>query len=210
VHPLQAPSWLTSPFLPAIFGLAGILVGVPLTAWLSSRRDTAQRRYSFRERQLRDLYSPLLALRSEIRIKSELREKVRAAAHAEWVRLCQEARDTANPPENLRKLSTEKGPEMERLFDYDKQQLVEDLVPSYGKMLTVLRDNLWLAEPETRSHLGKLIEFVELWERWLAKAVTAEVVSRLGHNEESLHPFYSHLERKHDELRGRLSRGTSG
>jgi hypothetical protein len=138
-----------------------------------------------------------------------LREKVRAAAHAEWQRLCQDARDTADPPENLRKLSTEKGPELERVFDYDNQQLVEDLVPSYRRMLTVFRDNLWLAEPETRSNLGKLIEFVELWERWLAKAVTAEVVRRLGHSEESLHPFYEHLEKKHDELRGRLSRGTS-
>ncbi len=202
---MQAPPWLATALLPAISVTVGILLG----AWLSSRRDTAQRRYSFRERQLRDLYSPLLALRSEIRIKSELREKVRAAAHAEWQRLCQEARDTASPPENLRKLSTEKGPELERLFDYDNQQLVEDLIPSYRKMLTVLRDNLWLAEPETRSYLDKLIEFVELWERWLAKAVTAEVVRRLGHSEESLHPFYDHLEKKHDELRGRLSRGTS-
>ena len=205
MHPMQAPPWLATALLPAISVTVGILLG----AWLSSRRDTAQRRYLFRERQLRDLYSPLLALRSEIRIKSELREKVRAAAHAEWQRLCQEARDTTNPPENLRKLSTEKGPELERLFDYDNQQIVEDLVPSYRKMLAVLRDNLWLAEPETRSNLGKLIEFVALWERWLAKAVTAEVVRRLGHNEESLHPFYDHLEMKHDELRGRLSRGKS-
>ncbi len=209
MHSLQAPPWLASPFLPAIFGLVGILIGVPLTAWLSSLRDTAQRRYSFGERQLKDLYSPLLALRSEIRIKSQLREKVHAAAHAEWQRLCQEARDTADPPENLRKLSAEKGSEFERLFDYDNQQLVEDLIPSYRKMLTVLRDNLWLAEPETRSYLGKLIEFVELWERWLAKAVTPEVVRRLGHSEESLHPFYELLEKQHDELRGRLSRGTS-
>ncbi|SRR5229473_2258760 len=205
MHPLQAPTWLVTALLSAIFGFLGILVG----AWLSSRRDTAQRRYSFGERQLKDLYSPLLGLRSEIRIKSELREKVRAATHAEWQRLCQEARDTADPPENLRKLSAEKGPELERLFDYDNQQLVEDLIPSYRKMLTVLRDNLWLAEPETRSYLDKLIEFVELWERWLAKAVTPEVVRRLGHSEESLHPFYELLEKQHDELRGRLSRGTS-
>ncbi len=205
MHPVQAPPWLVTALLSAIFGFIGILIG----EWLSSRRDTAQRRYSFRERQLRDLYSPLLGLRSEIHIKSELREKVRAAAHSEWQRLCQEARDTANPPENLRKLSTEKGPELERLFDYDNQQLADDLVPSYHKMLTVLRDNLWLAEPETRSYLGELIEFVELWERLLAKAVPAEIVRRLGHSEESLHPFYEHLEKKHDELRGRLSSGTS-
>ncbi len=205
MHSVQAPPWLVTALASAIFGFVGILIG----AWLSCRRDTAQRRYSFRERQLRDLYSPLLGLRGEIRIKSELREKVHAAAHAEWQRLCQEARDTANPPENLRRLSTEKGPELERLFDYDNQQLAHDLVPSYHKMLTAFRDNLWLAEPETRSYLGKLIEFVELWERWLAKAVPAEVVQRLGHSEESLHPFYEHLEKKHDELRGRLSRGTS-
>src|SRR2546427_3470522 len=131
MYAMQVPPWLVTALLPAIFGFVGILLG----AWLSGRRETAHRRYLFRERQLRDLYSPLLGLRSEIRIKSELREKVRAAAHAEWQRLCQEARDTAHPPENLRKLSTEKGPELERLFDYDNQQLVDDLVPSYRKML---------------------------------------------------------------------------
>jgi len=205
MHPISAPPWLITTLLPVVFGFIGIILG----AWLSSRRETAQRRYSFRERQLRDLYSPLLGLRSEIRIKSELREKVRAAAHAEWQRLCQEARETADPPENLRRLSNERGPELERLFDYDNQQLADDLVPSYRKILAVLRDNLWLAEPDTRSYLGKLIEFVELWERWLAQAIPAEVVRRLGHSEESLHPFYEHLEKKHDELRGLLSRGTS-
>jgi hypothetical protein len=205
MHLFQAPPWLVTVLLSTIFGLVGVLVG----AWLSFRRDIAQRRYLFGERQLRDLYSPLLGLRSEVRIKSDLREKIRAAAHAEWQRQCQEARDTADPPENLRKLSTEKGPGFERLFDYDNQQLVDNLVPSYRKMLAILRDNLWLAEPETRSYLGKLIELVELWERWLARAVPVEVVRRLGHSEESLHPFYEHLEKKHDELRGRLSRGTS-
>ena len=205
MHAMQVPPWLVTALLPAIFGFVGILLG----AWLSGRRETAHRRYLFRERQLRDLYSPLLGLRSEIRMKSELREKVRAATHAEWQRLCQEARETANAPDNLLKLDRERGPEFERTFDYDNQQLREDLVPSYRKMLAILRDNLWLAEPETQSYLGKLREFVELWERWLAKAVTPEVVRRLGHSEESLHPFYEHLEKKHDELRDRLSRGTS-
>jgi len=202
---MQVPPWLVTVLLPAIFGFVGILFG----ALLSGRRETTHRRYLFRERQLRDLYSPLLGLRSEIRMKSELREKVRAAAHTEWQRLCQEARETADATDSLLKLDRERGPEFKRTFDYDDQQLREDLVPSYRKMLAVFRDNLWLAEPETRSYLGKLSEFVELWERWLAKAVPAEVVQRLGHSEESLRPFYEHLEKKHDELRGRLSRGTS-
>src|SRR2546427_9488865 len=51
-------------------------------------------------------------------------------------------------------------PPRSTLFPYTTlfRSLREDLVPSYRKMLAILRDNLWLAEPETRSYLGKRSE----------------------------------------------------
>jgi len=74
-------------------------------------------------------------------------------------------------------------------------------------MLTIFRDNLWLAEAETRSYFSALFEFVEIWNRWLKGTQPAEMVVIVGHSEEPLQPFYDHLRRKHEELQTKLSRG---
>jgi hypothetical protein len=60
-RPIEAWQLITVA-VPAISGLVAVLFGW----WLASRREASQRRYSFVERQLRELYSPLLAIRSEI------------------------------------------------------------------------------------------------------------------------------------------------
>jgi len=85
--------WVFSVMLPALAGFAGVLVG----AWLTARRERERRRYSFIQRQLQELYSPLLGLRLEIRLRSELRNRLSSVADTEWKRLCQEVRQTANP-----------------------------------------------------------------------------------------------------------------
>jgi len=74
-------------------------------------------------------------------------------------------------------------------------------------MLSIFRDNLWLAEPETRLHFDELLKFVDIWERWLSRSIPIEVVRSLGHTEARLKTFYEHLEDKHDELRDHLSKG---
>ena len=74
-------------------------------------------------------------------------------------------------------------------------------------MAKLFRENLWLAEPETTKHYQHLIEFVELWDRWLAKAIPAEVIKRLEHGEDRLKPFYGYLQQKHDDLRAKIERG---
>lgn len=71
----------------------------------------------------------------------------------------------------------------------------------------MFRENLWLADEDTQKHLGPLVEYVELWERWLAKAIPAEVLKRVDKGEAALHPFYDHLQRRHDELRKKLAEG---
>ncbi len=78
------------------------------------------------------------------------------------------------------------------------------MIPAYQQMAKLFRDNYWLAHPETRGHYQELIEFVELWERWLAKSIPAEVIQRLEHTEDRLKPFYEHLEKKHDLLRSSI------
>lgn len=189
--------------VPVLAGLGGVLVG----SWLGTRREISQRRYVFLERQLREFYSPLLGLRAEIRMRSELRASIHSAADAEWRRLCGEARETADPVDAVQKLQDRRWKDFERIIDYDNRQFTEELVPAYRRMLEVFRDNIWLAELKTRGFFNKLLEFVEIWERWLARAIPYEVVQKLGHSEETLEPFYRHLEQKHDELRERLSRG---
>jgi len=72
-------------------------------------------------------------------------------------------------------------------------------------MVAIFREKLWLAEPDTRAYLPALIEFVDLWDRWLAESVPGEVIEKLGHSEKHLHPFYEHLEKRHDELRSVLA-----
>ena len=92
-------------------------------------------------------------------------------------------------------------PTFEKLTEYDNRQLVEELLPSYRKMIEIYRDKYWLADPASRVHFDTLIAFVEIWDRWLDKSLPAEVLEMIGHEEETLYPFYEHLQTKHDELR---------
>jgi hypothetical protein len=194
--------WVVSVATPAVFGFLGVVAG----AWLTARRERAHRRYLFREKQLQDFYSPLLGLRAEIRERSEQRKKIQAVADSEWQRLCAGARQRSDPEELLR-LQRNRWSEFEAVIDYDDRQLAQELVPAYRKMLSIFRDNLWLAEPETLSYFAELLKFVDMWDRWLTKSIPAEVVQRIGHSEGYLQPFYQHLESKHEELRDHLSKG---
>lgn len=198
---IELVRWGISIAIPAASGLVGVMLG----AWLSGRRETRQRQLAFVERQLRDFYSPLLGIRNEIRMRSELRVRLREAADAEWRKLCEEKRKIGVGA--LQQLTAERGQEFTDIIEYDNRQLKQDLIPAYRKMVNLFRDNIWLAEPETKEFFRPLLEFVEVWERWLAKTLPPEVIEALEHGEESLHPFYDHLKNKHGELREKLKRG---
>jgi len=198
---IEMVRWGISIGVPAVSGLSGVIVG----AWLSGRREIRQRQHAFIERQLRDFYSPLLGIRSEIKMRSELRVRIRQAADTEWRKLCEEKRQIG--VEARQKLTEERGKEFTEIIEYDNLQFKEDLIPAYRKMVNLFRDNMWLAEPETKEYFGPLLEFVELWERWLARTLPPEVIQALEHGEESLHPFYDHLQNKQAKLREKLERG---
>jgi hypothetical protein len=76
----------------------------------------------------------------------------------------------------------------------------------YREMLTIFKDNYWLAEPETKKFYNELVEYVEGWNRWKAKGVTAETMKEVGHSEENLKPFYEELDKRIDILRNELSK----
>jgi len=205
---VNQPSKLISSLISTATIAAAGLVGVFLGAWLNGRRERIQRRYDFVARQLRDFYSPMLGLRREVRMRSELREKVREGARAAWNELSAAARREGTP-EALQRLTRERGPDFTKIIDYDNQQLTNELMPAYRSMVKVFRDNYWLAESDTRAYFQTLIEFVELWDRFIADALPREVLTGLSHGEHLLTPFYDHLEAKHDDLRSRLARGVA-
>lgn len=198
---IELARWVISIGVPALAGLAGVVVG----AWLTGRRERDQRRLAFVEKQLKEFYSPMLGLRTEVRMRTELRVRIHNTADAVWRSLCENARQVG--VEALRDISQTRGPEFKKLIDYDNKQLQEELLPAYRQMAKLFRENLWLADPDTREHYQRLIEFVELWDRWLAKSMPAEVIERLEHSEDNLKPFYEHLQQRHDDLRAKIKQG---
>lgn len=198
-------TWLVSVLVPVISGLVGVILG----AWLTTRRETTQRRHDFLATQLRDFYAPMLGLRAEVRKRGEIRLTVSRAADAAWRELCARARETADPPTALQTLSDTRGQAFASIIEYNNRVLAETTIPAYRRMVEMFRDHLWLAEQSTRKHFGTLVAFVDIWERWLSGALPAEVVEKLGHDEEALEPFYLDLEVHHDRLRSAVSQGTS-
>jgi hypothetical protein len=192
--------WGISILVPAISGLSGVAIG----AFLTTRRETINRKYKFIERQLTDFYSPLLAIRMNLKAGGELRLRISNTADSEWRKLC--ARFEGQPDE-LRKLSETRGEKFSKIIDYNNEKLKNEDIPAYHKMIEIIQKNMWLAEKSTLEHFPKLIEFVDLWDRFLKDSLPGEVVQALDHSEKSLHPLYEDLQQRHDELRAKLSEG---
>lgn len=188
--------------LTALVGLIGIVIGACLTAWLAARRDRKQRQRAFIEKQLSEFYSPMVGLRTEIRMFGELRVKLQNEAEAAW----RDLSEVQAGPES-RALNASRFPQFKALIEHDNTQFNERLMPAYRKMVDLFREKLWLAADETRQHYPLLVEFVDVWERWLSGALPPELIERTGHSESKLHPFYAHLEAEHARLRRTLSRG---
>jgi hypothetical protein len=189
--------------IAAVVGLAGVVVGAGLTAWLAARRDRTQRRFAFIEKQLSEFYSPMVGLRAEIRMFGELRVKLQNEADSAWQQLTE---GVAPGPES-QALTAARFPQFKALIEHDNVQFNERLMPAYRKMVDLFREKLWLAEDETRNYYPVLVEFVDVWERWLAGSLPPELIERTGHTEVKLHPFYEHLEAQHARFRHALSNG---
>src|SRR5882672_4414106 len=129
--------WGLSIVIPALSGLVGVVIG----AWLTGRRERSQRRHDFISQQLSSFYSPLLGLRTEIRMRSEFRVRVSEAADAAWRDLCAEARRVGT--EELQRLTRERFPEFEKIITFDNDRLRNEILPAYRRMVTLFRENLW-------------------------------------------------------------------
>jgi uncharacterized protein Usg len=102
--------------------------------------------------------------------------------------------------------SDERRTQFKAIIEDDNTALKSFVLPDYQQMLTIFREKMWLAEPQTRTYFPTLVEFIDVWERHLRGTLPGEVVQEIKHTEERLHPFYKHLEDMHDRLREVLAR----
>ena len=63
-----------------------------------------------------------------------------------------------------------------RIIEYDNEQLRAELLPKYREMLTLFTERYHLAATDTRAFYQSFLEFVEIWNRWLAESLPAEVL----------------------------------
>jgi hypothetical protein len=192
-------SWI-NPLISGAAALLGVAIGAALNVYAEGKR----RRADFTARQLRDFYGPLLGLRSAIRAHSELRVKLQDAQDAAWAQVVEQARQDGGIGAIQKLREGPLGQKFSGMIDEETRQFREVILPWYKKMVEVFRDNISLAEPETRSHFAVLIQFVEVWERFLDGKIPGQVTQELGHTEAKLHPLYDNIERTHDRLRRSL------
>ncbi len=145
----------------------------------------------------------MLAMRAEVLAKAELRLKIGDAANAAWQELIEETRQE-DGPQSIGEMRKASWPIFGEIIKYDNRQLAEEIIPIYRRMVQRLMEKMHLAEFSTISYLQELIDFVEIWNRWLAESLPAEIVDRLGHSEENLYPFYGDVALHFAELQMEL------
>lgn len=176
--------FIVPPLATLLAGYIGVRYGL--------RQVRIEKYLEFIEKQLKEFYSPLLGRRKYIRAKSEFRLKVETISGKQW-------------KENATKGIEQPVEFVDKEIEYNNKQFNEEFLPMYREMLTIFKDNYWLAEPETRQFYNELVEYVEGWNRWKAKGVTAETMREIGHTEEKLKSFYEELEKRTDILRSELA-----
>jgi hypothetical protein len=178
-----------------LWQILSALTGASIVYIFGIRQLLIQRRNAFIEKQLSEFYSPIAGYRKRIRTKSELRERISAAANEAWQEICADdpLADSASQTRDL-------FAPFKKITEYDNDQFRGELMPLYRKMLDVFTEKYWLADPDTRSHYQDFVEFVEIWERHLVRSIPGEVITKLGHTEKNVHQFYEHLEQKISDL----------
>jgi hypothetical protein len=188
-------------FAIVVLTIISAVGGVFLWAWLSSCQEQRRQRRAFIEKQVQELYSPLLNILRQVRALCEVRRH--RAAEGVWAELCQEAGERGGP-DVLQRLSAERSTVVRTIARDKDDQWKKELLPCYKAMLQVFQDKMWLAEETTRERFQKLTTFVELWERGLNRAIPVEVIAWLNVREADLVPLYEDLDQTFRNLRAQL------
>ena len=177
------------------------LVGGLVVYIFGIRKLSIELRSTFIQKQMSEFYSPIAGYRKRIRAKSEVRGKVSTAANEAWQELCAPYSEAKEPMLNHEELYAPYG----KIIEYDNNQLREELMPLYRKILDLFTDKYWLADEDTRAYYQDFLEFVEIWERYLAEALPGDVIRKLGHSEDNVLPFYDHVEKRLSALQEEIN-----
>lgn len=169
-------------YAPLLTSIPSALIGAGVVYYFGLRQRAKERRFSFLDRQLTEFYALLAGLRKQIRATSEPRLKIL----------------------NATGFSAERA---EATIDYHNKQFHEELMPKYREMLTLFTNRYHLADADTRAFYSQFLEYVGIFNMWLAKSLEPDVPSKLGHAEENVNPFYVHLEAKMQALQDEIARG---
>lgn len=182
-----------------LIDLAKIVLPLFLVTFLTYRYTLRQLKVKYRmdfiERQLRELYSPLTGCKMKIKSESELRDKIFMATDLKWREFC---KTHPEPTEEDFK-------PFQNSVIYDRTQFREEIIPLYDKMVAIFTDNYYLAETDTKKWYKELLNFVEIWHRYIKEAIPREVIPELKHTEENLESLYLDLDFQIDKLKKELS-----
>lgn len=181
-------------FLSALVG--GLIVYI-----FGIRKLSIEIKNAFIQKQMSEFYSPIAGYRKRIRAKGEVREKITRLAGESWQEVCEPYSESGQPMLNHDELFEP----YRKIIEYDNQQLRDELLPLYRKILDIFTDKYWLADEETRTYYQSFLEFVEIWERYLVDSLPTGVIHKVKHTEDSVLPFYEHVEHKLSFLQQELN-----
>lgn len=179
--------FIVSVIAPVISGYIGVRYGL--------KQIKLQKQINLIEKQLDQFYSPVIGLHKEIKAKSEFRFKINELSTDAWKENARNIGRNGNAPEVV---------SMHKEIEYNNRQLKEEFIPAYNKMLDIFKENYWLAEPETKEFYTELVEYVEVWNRYLKDGLPVGVLDKINHDEGKLKPFYEELENRTKFLRDKI------
>lgn len=186
-----------------LFAIISALMGTFFGYKFGVKQLVLRKRLEFIEKQIKEFYSPMVSLVTDINSKIKLTNKISKISDEEWSKIFKglgpREYEILRKDNNIVKFS--------KIFDYHKEEFLREIFPSYKKMLEIFREKFWLALPETRKWYNDFSDFIGIWDRHLEKSLPLELGLRIGHAGKELVPFFENLSKTLDFLLGKLEKG---
>jgi hypothetical protein len=144
-------------FWSILQALVVAIVAAGLTLWVGRSNEAAQRRRDFKEKQLRELYTPLMMATREIKIINEDWQAATVAA----VDLMHAAHNEGGGRlEYTAHLAKQAEAKAEHDNDFNRKNAGPRQIETFERLYSLLKENLHLAEPKTAEFMDKLIPFM--------------------------------------------------
>jgi hypothetical protein len=181
------------------------LVGPPtataiLGYYLAVLRFRKEKRLEFIQKQITELYAPMVGSIKRIRVSSGVRVELGAAGNLAWNKICEE---NPTPFLDFQKHSEP----LDGLIEYENRRFPTYILPLYDEMVDRFTKYYWVAENTTRDFYQPFCRYVELWHRYYDDTLPPPILQEVRTDEKPLEPFYDDLERTLGELRMELSQG---